>query len=85
MRRRSPHYRPHGTPIKARSEKTKYRQYLQTVTDFPFTQLKNSELKRQLETLENQSAIYEPIQDRIVELLEEKDSGGHLEEEEQEE
>ena len=62
----------------------KIKAYLQTVTDFPFTQLKKSELKRQLETLEHQSAIYELIQDRIVELLEEKDSGGHLEEEEQE-
>ena len=34
--------------------------------------------------MEHQSAIYDLIQDRIVELLEEKDPGGRLEEEEQE-
>ena len=58
--------------------------YLSTLDGLPLEKLKKSEIRWQLELLDQHSEFYELIQDRILELLEKTDHENHLEYEEQE-
>ena len=62
----------------------KIRSYNESIDGLMLKQIKEDEVRRQLGLLEQQTDLYELIQDRILELLEKLDNENRLEEEESE-